>query len=121
MNHISPASAQFQDFVEKGDESPYAEMFVKWKDIWPNGTRRYLFDEVLICAVCNCPFLSPDYCSCVVNSIHVRKHCELFTGTGVAACIGASMTAVSAATLAYNVEAPGMDMHNDQLRICTWD
>eukprot|EP00878_Enallax_costatus_P004272 GHUV01004502.1.p1 GENE.GHUV01004502.1~~GHUV01004502.1.p1 ORF type:complete len:701 (+),score=187.09 GHUV01004502.1:79-2181(+) len=38
VNHISPASPQFQDFIEQGDESEYAEMFVKWKEIW--GTER---------------------------------------------------------------------------------
>jgi sucrose phosphorylase len=37
VNHISPASHQFQDFIEHGDDSQYAEMFVKWRDIWPEG------------------------------------------------------------------------------------
>lgn len=37
VNHVSPASHQFQDFIEHGDDSKYAEMFVKWKHIWPEG------------------------------------------------------------------------------------
>ena len=34
VNHISPASAQFQDFLEKGDASEYADMFIDWVKFW---------------------------------------------------------------------------------------
>lgn len=44
MNHISPGSHQFQDFLEHGDKSQYAEMFVKWRDIWPEGECEYTID-----------------------------------------------------------------------------
>ena len=37
VNHISPESEQFKDFVAKGDASEYAEMFVDWDKLWPPG------------------------------------------------------------------------------------
>ena len=37
VNHISPQSEQFQDFIAKGDASEYAEMFVDWDKLWPEG------------------------------------------------------------------------------------
>jgi sucrose phosphorylase len=39
VNHISPASPQFQDYLKNGDKSAYANMFVKWKDIWGEGEK----------------------------------------------------------------------------------
>ena len=40
VNHISPQSEQFQDFLAKGDASEYAEMFVDWDKLWPEGACR---------------------------------------------------------------------------------
>ena len=37
VNHISPKSVEFQDFLAKGDESEYAPMFVDWDKLWPPG------------------------------------------------------------------------------------
>ncbi|WIA13184.1 hypothetical protein OEZ85_006776 [Tetradesmus obliquus] len=37
VNHISPGSPQFQDYLQHGEASRYASMFVKWRDIWPEG------------------------------------------------------------------------------------
>lgn len=37
VNHISPESDQFQDFLAKGDESEFAEMFIDWDKFWPKG------------------------------------------------------------------------------------
>lgn len=37
INHISRSSEYFQDFVEKKDESPYKDLFIRYKDFWPNG------------------------------------------------------------------------------------
>ena len=34
VNHISPASAQFQDFLAKGDASEFADMFIDWRKFW---------------------------------------------------------------------------------------
>jgi glycosidase len=48
VNHISPQSDQFQDFLAKGDDSEFAEMFIDWDKFWPEG--RY-------CAVCWGSFL----------------------------------------------------------------
>ena len=39
VNHISPQSEQFKDFVAKGDASEFAEMFVDWDKLWPSGAR----------------------------------------------------------------------------------
>ncbi|KJD47410.1 sucrose phosphorylase [Paenibacillus terrae] len=37
INHISRSSAYFQDFVQHKDASPYADLFIRYKDFWPNG------------------------------------------------------------------------------------
>jgi sucrose phosphorylase len=37
INHVSSQSVQFQDFIAGKDESPYAGMFIRYKDFWPNG------------------------------------------------------------------------------------
>jgi sucrose phosphorylase len=37
INHLSSQSSYFQDFVAKKDKSPYAGMFIRFKDFWPNG------------------------------------------------------------------------------------
>lgn len=40
VNHISPESDQFKDFIQKGDESEFAEMFIDWDKFWPEGEPR---------------------------------------------------------------------------------
>lgn len=38
INHISAHSTQFQDFLAKGRDSEYADMFIIWDDFWgPDG------------------------------------------------------------------------------------
>jgi sucrose phosphorylase len=37
LNHISRQSPQFRDFVRRRDESPHADMFIRWSDVWPAG------------------------------------------------------------------------------------
>lgn len=37
INHISRQSPYFQDFLEKKDASEYADLFIRYKDFWPNG------------------------------------------------------------------------------------
>jgi sucrose phosphorylase len=37
INHLSSQSYQFQDFLARKDDSPYADMFIRYKDFWPNG------------------------------------------------------------------------------------
>jgi sucrose phosphorylase len=37
INHISSQSFYFQDFIAQKDKSPYAGMFIRYKDFWPNG------------------------------------------------------------------------------------
>lgn len=37
INHISQKSPYFQDFLEKKDQSVYKDMFIRYKDFWPNG------------------------------------------------------------------------------------
>ncbi|CAL8469192.1 g8733 [Coccomyxa elongata] len=39
VNHISPKSAQFQDFLEKGDASKHASMFIDWQKFWGSPDR----------------------------------------------------------------------------------
>lgn len=37
INHISQQSPYFQDFLEKKDESQYKDLFIRYKNFWPNG------------------------------------------------------------------------------------
>lgn len=37
INHVSRSSAYFQDFMAKKDQSPYREMFIRYRDFWPQG------------------------------------------------------------------------------------
>lgn len=37
MNHISRRSEYFLDFLQKKDASPYADLFIRYKDFWPPG------------------------------------------------------------------------------------
>jgi sucrose phosphorylase len=37
VNHVSSASAQFQDVVAKGDRSRYADMFLTMSSVFPGG------------------------------------------------------------------------------------
>ncbi|MEK3867216.1 sucrose phosphorylase [Paenibacillus sp. FSL H7-0716] len=37
INHVSQQSPYFQDFLEKKDASQYKDLFIRYKDFWPNG------------------------------------------------------------------------------------
>lgn len=37
VNHVSPASTEFQDFLAHGDASGYADMFIDWDSFWEEG------------------------------------------------------------------------------------
>ncbi|MBY5004851.1 sucrose phosphorylase [Streptococcus suis] len=37
INHISAKSPYFLDFLEKKDDSVYADLFIRYKNFWPNG------------------------------------------------------------------------------------
>ena len=37
LNHISIRSAEFRDYMEKGDASKYRDMFIHWEEFWPEG------------------------------------------------------------------------------------
>ena len=37
VNHASIRSREFQDYMERCDESPYRDMFIHWNEFWPNG------------------------------------------------------------------------------------
>lgn len=37
VNHISRSSEYYKDFASKKDESPYADLFIRYKDFWPDG------------------------------------------------------------------------------------
>ncbi|WP_298578147.1 sucrose phosphorylase [uncultured Olegusella sp.] len=37
INHISRQSPYFQDFLEKKDDSEFADFFIRYKDFWPGG------------------------------------------------------------------------------------
>lgn len=37
VNHISPASKEFQDYLAKGDKSEFRDMFIDWNKLWGGG------------------------------------------------------------------------------------
>ncbi len=37
LNHVSIRCQEFRDYMEKGDDSQYADMFIHWDKFWPNG------------------------------------------------------------------------------------
>ena len=37
INHISAQSAYYQDFLEKKDASSYRDLFIRYRDFWPDG------------------------------------------------------------------------------------
>ncbi len=37
INHLSRRSPEFTDFIEKHDESEYADMFLRFRKFWPDG------------------------------------------------------------------------------------
>lgn len=37
INHVSIRSAEFRDYMQRGDASPYRDMFIHWDEFWPNG------------------------------------------------------------------------------------
>lgn len=37
INHVSIRSAEFRDYLARGDASPYRDMFIHWNEFWPNG------------------------------------------------------------------------------------
>ena len=37
LNHVSIRSREFRDYMEKGDESAYRDMFIDWDKFWPPG------------------------------------------------------------------------------------
>lgn len=37
INHISRSSKYFQDFIDKGNNSKYSDLFIKYSDFWDNG------------------------------------------------------------------------------------
>ncbi len=37
INHISRRSKYYQDFAKNKDDSPYADLFIRYQDFWPGG------------------------------------------------------------------------------------
>jgi sucrose phosphorylase len=37
INHISSQSSYFEDYITKKEKSPYARMFIRYEEFWPNG------------------------------------------------------------------------------------
>lgn len=37
INHLSRRSPQFLDFIHRHEDSPYKDMFIRFKDFWPGG------------------------------------------------------------------------------------
>ena len=37
INHLSRRSVQFQDFLRRGEDSPYRDFFIRYRNFWPGG------------------------------------------------------------------------------------
>lgn len=37
LNHVSIRCDEFRDYMERGDASPYRDMFIHWDEFWPGG------------------------------------------------------------------------------------
>lgn len=37
LNHVSIRCEEFKDYMEKGENSPYRDMFIHWEEFWPEG------------------------------------------------------------------------------------
>jgi sucrose phosphorylase len=46
VNHISVDSPQFSDFYQRGEASPYSEMFLTYSDIFPQGATEQDLNEI---------------------------------------------------------------------------
>ena len=46
INHLSRQSPQFTNFLERQDGSPYREMFIRYRDFWPNGEPARGFERI---------------------------------------------------------------------------
>lgn len=58
LNHVSIRCEEFKDYMEKGDASPYKDMFVHWEDFWPNGEPTEADLETLYRRKANGPYMS---------------------------------------------------------------
>ena len=55
VNHISPASAEFQDYLQHGDKSQFADMFIDWDQFWPGGeTPSKMYAAPCCASMCVC-------------------------------------------------------------------
>lgn len=57
LNHISIRSGEFRDYMEKGDASPYKDMFIEWEKFWPNGAPTEHDLEVMYRRKANGPYM----------------------------------------------------------------
>ena len=58
LNHVSIRCDEFLDYMEKGDESEYKDMFIHWDQFWPNGEPTEKELETLYRRKANGPYLS---------------------------------------------------------------
>ena len=67
VNHISPASKEFQDYLAKGDKSEFREMFIDWNKLWGGGPS---FALASTCLLEHLPmFSSPHYTTAPLQHI----------------------------------------------------
>lgn len=58
LNHISVRSREFQDYIEKGEESAFCGMFIDWEQFWPGGEPSKEDLEKLYRRRLNAPYLT---------------------------------------------------------------
>ncbi|MBR1585676.1 MAG: sucrose phosphorylase [Clostridia bacterium] len=58
LNHISIRAKEFQDYMARGDASPYRNMFIHWDAFWPNGEPTEADMEKMYRRKANGPYLT---------------------------------------------------------------
>lgn len=58
LNHVSIRCAEFRDYMERGEDSPYKDMFIHWDRFWPNGDPTEDELDTLYRRKANGPYLS---------------------------------------------------------------
>ncbi|HUX11462.1 MAG TPA: sucrose phosphorylase [Spirochaetia bacterium] len=69
INHISRSSRYFADFIQRKDQSPYAHMFIRYRDFWPSGEPTSEQLDLIYKRKPRAPFVTVDFADGTVEKI----------------------------------------------------
>lgn len=61
INHISAHSPYYQDFLEKKDQSPYRNLFIRYKDFWKNGMPSQVEEDAIYKRKPRAPYVMAEF------------------------------------------------------------